>query len=139
MHNVHLYGFLIGHKCVNLFIYIRNPYFNFLIFLRYIEFLFLSQFCCGFYSFNWFCWELSVVCRQISSIFLYLGCDQSLWEGIQPIHRSRARRDKKGPVNLYFLFVHFVVVVFSTIFSLFRKIIMKNSLRLLNYVCHCFV
>ena len=137
MHNVHLYGFLIGHKCVNLFIYIRNPYFNFLIFLRYIEFLFLTQFCCGFYSLRRFCWKLSVVCRQMSFIF-YLCWDQSLWEGIQPIHRSGARRAKKGPVTLYSWFFHFVVVVFSTIFSLFRKIIMKNSLRLLNYVCHCF-
>ena len=137
MHNVHLYGLLIGHNFANHFICIRNPKSNFLIFLRYLEFLFLSQFCCAFYSLSWFCWELSVVCRQISSIF-YLCWDQSLWEGIQSIHRSGARRDKKGAVNLYSWFFHFVVV-FSTIFSLFRKIIMKNSLRLLNYVCHCFV
>ena len=138
MHKVYLYGPLIGHTFVNHFICIRNPNYNFLIFLRYIEFLFLTQFCCGFYSLSWFCWKLSVVCRQMSFIF-YLCWDQSLWEGIQPIHRSGARRAKKGPVTLYSWFFHFVVVVFSTIFNLFRKIIMKNSLRLLNYVCHCFV
>ena len=138
MHNVHLYGLLIGHNFANHFICIRNPNSNFLIFLRYtcIAFLFLSQFCCGFYSLSWFCWELSVVCRQMSFIF-YLCWDQSLWEGIQPMHRPGTWRAKKGPVYLYSWFFHFVV--FSTIFSLFRKIIMKNSLRLLNYVCHCFV
>ena len=45
----------------------------------------------------------------------------------------------KGPISLAIDVLFRFLGVFSTIFSLFRKIIMLNSLRLLNYVCYCFV
>jgi len=60
---------------------------------------------------------------------VYSECDQpqGLWEEIQPVHWSGART-----IDVLVWFFHFLLVnVFSTIFSLFRNIIMWNSLRLL--------
>ena len=69
---------------------------KFRIFERYIEFLFVIQFwCVYFWLMNGMCWELSVVCRRISSIF----------RAIFEINLTE-RAPKKGPISkdLKFLF-----------------------------------
>ena len=81
---------------------------------------------------------------------LYSNADndkiQGLWEGVSagtsdrvPRSQGGARESLKGPIALSIdvLFWFFLPFwgVFSTIFSLFRKIILENSLKLLNYGC----